>query len=100
MAEQLGLEDRLGQRRAVGRDEAGVDPGAVLVNVAGEQLLAGPALAEQQHGRRRVRGLLGDLEGRAHDLRVADDRLGRDRGELGLELAVFFDELGLVEGLA
>src|SRR5690606_27742515 len=62
VAEQLGLQDRLGQRRAVGRDKGLVHAWAVLVNVASEQLLAGAALAEQQHGRRRVGGLASNLQ--------------------------------------
>jgi hypothetical protein len=99
VAEQLALEDRLRQRGAVGRDQLARGAGAVLVDVAGEQLLAGAALAEQQHGRRRAGGLLGHLEGGAHDLAVADDRLVRGGGQLGPQLAVFGDERVLVERL-
>ncbi len=51
VAEQLVLEEVLGDRRAVDRDERPLRPRRELVQGAGEQLLAGAALAEQQHGR-------------------------------------------------
>src|SRR5690606_4940610 len=50
VAEQLGLDQVLGQRRAVDRDERLVRDGRQRVQVARDQLLAGPALAEDQHG--------------------------------------------------
>ena len=62
VAEQLALEQRLGQRRAVHPDERSVATGAREVDLLGEQLLARAALAQQQH-RRVGRGrLAGDLE--------------------------------------
>jgi hypothetical protein len=51
MAEQLALDQRLGERAAVDRDERPVSPFAQLVHVASHDLLAGPGLADDQ-GRR------------------------------------------------
>ena len=48
-AEQLGLEQRLDQRRAVDGDERPVAAPAQLVDLARDQLLADAALAFQQH---------------------------------------------------
>ncbi len=45
VAEQLALQQRLGNRRAVDRQERPVGAAAVLVEGAGDQLLAGAALA-------------------------------------------------------
>src|SRR4030095_11873610 len=47
--EQLRLEQRLRQRRAVDDDEGTVGAGAGLVDRAGDQLLAGPRLTLDQH---------------------------------------------------
>ena len=52
VAEQLALEQRLGDGRAVDRDEAPVAAGRRLVQRARQQFLAGARLAEQQHRRR------------------------------------------------
>ncbi len=49
VAEQLALEQVLGDRRAVERDELLVLARRQVVQAAREQLLAGAALAEQQH---------------------------------------------------
>ena len=52
VAEQLALEQRLGHRRAVDRDERAVLARATaLVERARDDLLAGAALAGDQHGR-------------------------------------------------
>ena len=51
VAEQLGLEQRFGNRGAVDRDERLVGAGAGVVNAAREQLLARARLADEQHGR-------------------------------------------------
>ena len=48
VAEQLGLEQVLGDRGAVDRDELAL-AAALLVDRAGEQFLAGAARAEQHH---------------------------------------------------
>jgi len=49
--EELGLEQRLRERGAVDRDEGPLGPRAAVVNGAGDQLLAGPGLAQEQDGR-------------------------------------------------
>src|SRR5204863_352965 len=49
--EQLALEQLLGQRRAVDGDEWSARALAPAVDRARRQLLAGAALAEQEHGR-------------------------------------------------
>ena len=49
MTEQLALEQALGETRALHRDEHAVGPGAVLVDGAGHQFLAGAGFPEQQH---------------------------------------------------
>ena len=57
VAEQLALEQRRGNRGAVDGDERPVAARAQRVERAREQLLAGAALAAQQHrgvGRRRL----------------------------------------------
>ena len=51
VAEQLALEQRLRQRRAVDRDEGGVRPRARAVDRPRRELLAGAALAEDQDRR-------------------------------------------------
>ena len=58
VAEELGLEQRLGNRRAVDRDEGPVGPRAQRVQRAREELLAGAALAFEQHGRVGRRGAM------------------------------------------
>src|SRR5258708_3016052 len=81
VAEQLALEDRFGDRRAVDRHERPRRARRVLVQRAREQLLAGAALAEQQHGGLAGRRLADDVEHRAQGRRMADDR--RAGGEAG-----------------
>ena len=51
VTEQLGLDERFRQRRAVERDEWPVRPRARLMDRPRQDLLAGPALAGEQHGR-------------------------------------------------
>ena len=71
VAEQFGLEQVFGDRRAIDRDEAAAAAPARLVQAAGEQFLAGPARAEQHD--RNVG--IGDALDRAGDLQ----HLGRRR---------------------
>ena len=52
VTEQLALEQRLGERRAVQLDERAVRARRPLVDRVGDELLAGAALAGDQHGRR------------------------------------------------
>ncbi|MNC86478.1 hypothetical protein D3C83_21450 [compost metagenome] len=49
MAEQLGLEQRLGQAGAVDGDERPVGAAAAAVNRVGDQFLTGAALAGDEH---------------------------------------------------
>jgi hypothetical protein len=90
VAEELGLEDRLGQRRAVDGDERARQPRRLLVDRARDELFARARLTEQQHRRRRGRGLLHRLHRREHRRRSSDDRApahaaGRDLGELAAQ---------------
>src|SRR5690606_10722984 len=71
--EQLGLEQVLGYRAAVERYECGIAAVALAVDQAGDQLLAGAALARDEHGRRVAGDLGGDLEGAGHGGRLRDD---------------------------
>src|SRR5262249_53528188 len=48
--EELALENGLGESRAVDRDEGGGAPRARAVNRTRRELLAGPALAEDENG--------------------------------------------------
>ena len=54
VAEQLALEQALGQRRAVELDQRPVAAAGALVDRLAHQLLADPGLAEDQHGHRGV----------------------------------------------
>src|SRR5690606_34910941 len=58
VAEQLALEQRLGQRRAVDREERTLATRPGLVERARDELLAAAALAADQHRRRRQRDTL------------------------------------------
>ena len=74
VAEQLGLEQRFGQRAAVDGHERPARAVAVLMNRARDQLLAGAALADDQHrgvGRGGVRNLLVDA---GHHRRAPEQR--------------------------
>ena len=51
-AEQLGLQQRLGNGFAVDHDKRSAGAGAAVMNAAGEQTLAGPGLAKDQDGRK------------------------------------------------
>src|SRR5262249_25559651 len=52
VTEKFALEDRLGESRAVDRDERLVRPRALGVDGAGDELLAGATLSDDEHGRR------------------------------------------------
>jgi hypothetical protein len=73
VAEQLGLDERVGDRRHVDRDERLRPPLAPRVERARDQLLAGPALARDEHRRRGV-GDLGDGLVDLHHLPMAADQ--------------------------
>src|SRR5262249_32330184 len=62
VAEELALEKRLRQGRTTYTKERGIGSGALSVNPAGDQLLAGPRLPFDQHRHRGSRGALHELE--------------------------------------
>src|SRR5690606_14975540 len=62
VAEQLALEQRLGERGAVQLDERTGDARRALVERVRDELLAGPALAGDQDRRTARRDLVDDLE--------------------------------------
>ncbi len=116
VAEELGFEQFLGNRPAVDGDEHPVRPAAVVVKGPGDQLLAGAALAGDQHGAVGICDLLDHVEDTPQSRAGSDDvleavalvELALEDPVLGLEAAVFdglFHEpsdhvqMGLVEGL-
>ena len=77
VAEELGLDQRLGERRATHLDERLLGPRRVVVDRVRDHLLAGPGLAADQHrriGARDLGDLLVDLLNRGA---VADDAAER-----------------------
>ena len=73
VAEQLRLDERVGQRGAAHLDERLPGPRRVVVDGVGDELLAGPRLAAHEHrgvGRRHLRDLGVDLP---HGAAGADD---------------------------
>ncbi len=75
VTEELGLEEMLGQRRAVDRHERLARARAVGVDGARDQLLARAGLAEDQDVRLRPRRLLHQLEHLRHGGAAAHDVL-------------------------
>ena len=73
VAEQLRLEQVLLQRRAVHLDEVAARAQRVVVDRAGDQLLAGARFAADQHRRVALRDLLDDREHRLQRAARADD---------------------------
>ena len=98
VAEQLGLEQLLGDRAAVDGHEQALGAPAVVVDRAGDQLLAGAALAGDQHGAVRCRATLATTSRTRRSARaLADDVLEAVlRAQLALQQAV----LGLAAGLS
>ncbi len=56
VAEELGLEQRFGQGRAVDLDERPVPTIREVMQTRGDELLAGAAFADDEHGLRQRRG--------------------------------------------
>ena len=79
VAEQLGLEQLLGQRRAVDGHEGLGGARAVGVDGARDQLLARPRLAEHQDVGLGPRRLLHQLEDPGHGRAAADHVLEPER---------------------
>ena len=78
--EELGLEQRLGERGAVHRHERPVAAAARAVDALGDHLLAGAALAGDEHGRVGARVALRE---RAHPRHGAASRRRGPRGRSG-----------------
>ena len=85
VAEQQGFEHRLGDRRAVHRDEGRLGGRAEAVDVAGHQLLAGAGFAADQHRHAGQRHALGHGQQAPAGGRLADQALA---GQSGLGMAL------------
>ena len=97
--EHLRLEQRLGNRPAVERDEALLAARAVLVNGAGHELLPRARLPRDQDGAGRHRHRLEHLEQVQHRLAAADDAVEAIAGvELRAEVGVLRLQAALLEG--
>src|SRR5262249_34015812 len=96
VTEELGLEQILGNRRAVDGDKRAVGPRAERVQRPGEELLARPALSLEQH---RGVGGGGAVKRDRHvlQLRILADDLGRATAqrEFFLEKNVLGDHAAL-----
>ena len=79
VTEQLALQERLGDRAAVHRDERLVSAPGLGVDRPGENLLARPALPGEQHRRLELGGALQELEDLDHDGRGRHDGPLSDR---------------------
>ncbi len=98
VAEQLRLEQRLGNRAAVDRDELAAPPRAVVVNRARHQLLARAGLAADENRAARRRHRLEQLEQIAHRPRSPDDAAEAVAPlELGAEVRVLGLQAPLLE---
>src|SRR5262249_35761723 len=73
VAEDLALEERLGDRRAVDGHEGPRAPRRALVDGPRGELLAGAALAQEEHGSRRWRGEVDEAIDLLHGLALADE---------------------------
>ena len=72
VAEQLALQQRLGERRTVHGEERSVDAVTALVQRPGDQLLAGSRFADDQHGQPGRRQLLDQVVHLLHRAGRAD----------------------------
>ena len=75
VAEERALDELVRDRRHVDRDERRVAAARLPVQQPREQLLAGPALAEDQHRRRQLRHLLHEIDDVADLAARADQEL-------------------------
>ena len=75
VAEELALDERVGQRGAVELDEGPGPARAQVVDRVGDELLADAGLALQEDGARGGRHLLDPREDVAQDVAAADDAL-------------------------
>jgi len=100
VAEQLRLEERLGERPAVERDERVAAAGAPGVQGARDELLARAALARDEHGGGAVGHRLDHADHLAHRRGAAHEALRRAAlalAQLALQLAVAVEQ-GLALG--
>src|SRR5271156_5552647 len=100
MAEQLALEQCLGNRRAIDRDERRVGAPAQLMKRVGEQLFSGAAFAQQQHRYVGRRNLLDITQHLQHFGALGDDAVYRRCRRGFVEPAVFGLELEHLLGAA
>ena len=100
VAEQLGLEQRLGQRRAVDGHERPAPPRRALVDGARHALLARAALALDEHGGRAVGHLVDQRHHPAEGGAGADDRaLPEQVVEALLQRLVLLDQVAALQRL-
>ena len=96
VAEELALQQRLGQGRAVEADVRSAAPRGRAVNGLGEQLLADAGLAGDEDVDRAGRGALGQLVYAAHRLaRARDRRRGQGDGQPLVAQGLRADKIGL-----
>jgi hypothetical protein len=107
VAEQLGFEQVLRDRRGVDRDERPRGARAVLVQRVGDELLARARLAGDEHGDDALAEAADGAEHVLHGRRLAEDLRDLRHGRLDLSLVQALldgapdqvDRLGHVEGL-
>ena len=80
VAEELRLEQRLGQRGAVDLDDRLLPARRQIMQARCDELLARAALADHEHGLRELRGVRNVLEHRDERGGLADQRTGRGGG--------------------
>jgi hypothetical protein len=73
VAEELGLDQVLGEQRAADGHERLMAPAARVVQQVGDHFLAGPALAGEDHVAVAAAHHLDEVEDGAHPRAVADD---------------------------
>ena len=78
VAEELALQERLGERRAVDGDERAAGARARRVDGARERALARAGLADDEHRRLGVRHARGDVEDLAHRRALRDQAAEAD----------------------
>ena len=96
VAEQLALDERRRQRRAVDPDQRARVPAAAFVQRPGEQLLAGAGRSQQQHARVRRRDLRQPRQRQPQRRALADDVV---EVVIGLDLFFQVDVVGLEPGV-